>query len=86
MANKMSKSKVIADVVRIDDIQGRIVVFRGVPVMLDFGKNFFDMVSMVFRWYSYRRTQRKNTVFGVLILTNTTDNQQHPKNGIICSR
>ena len=34
---------------------------------------------------TYRRTQRKNTVFGVLILTTTTDNRQHPRNGIICS-
>ena len=36
MASEITRSKVAVDVVRMDDIQGRIVVLRGVPVMLDF--------------------------------------------------
>ena len=36
MANEIARSKVVVNIVRADDIQGRIVVLRGVPVMLDF--------------------------------------------------
>ncbi len=36
MVSEITRSKVAVDVVRMDDIQGRIVVLRGVPVMLDF--------------------------------------------------